>query len=95
MTPALHPGYKRVIVSSERPSMPRVDSSAMFRLHYEEAARELDVTFTSGKTYTYFEVPKDVYQDFLTAASKGEFVNAHVKDRYRFAPRARDWRRKR
>jgi KTSC domain-containing protein len=64
--------------------MPRVESSMIRRLEYEEAARELEITFTSGKTYVYFAVPKSVYQRFLKAASKGQFFNDHIKDQYGF-----------
>ncbi len=73
--------------------MPRVDSSAMFRMHYEASLRELDVTFTSGKTYTYFAVPQPVYDGFVKASSHGEFFNAQIKDRYRFVLRPHGWRR--
>jgi KTSC domain-containing protein len=73
--------------------MPRVDSSAMFRIHYEASLRELDVTFTSGKTYTYFAVPQPVYEQFLEAESHGAFLNASIKDQYRFVERPRGWRR--
>ena len=62
--------------------MPRVDSSMIRRIDYDEAARELDITFTSGKTYTYFEVPKQVYERFLKASSKGQFFNDCIKDEY-------------
>jgi hypothetical protein len=36
----------------------------------------------SGNTYTYYGVPKDVYERFLHASSKGQFFNDYIKDRY-------------
>jgi KTSC domain-containing protein len=45
----------------------------------------LDITFTSGKTYTYSNVPKSVYERFLRAPSKGQFFNDYIKDQYGFA----------
>jgi hypothetical protein len=64
--------------------MPRVDSTAIAHIGYDETARELHVTFTNGAAYTYYHVPKHVYDAFRTAASKGQFLNAWIKDRYDF-----------
>ena len=64
--------------------MPRVESSMTRRIEYDEAARELDITFTSRKTYTYADVPKTVYERFLKAPSKGQFFNDYIKDEYNF-----------
>jgi hypothetical protein len=62
--------------------MPAVASSAILRIEYSEFTRELQVTFTSCNTYTYYGVPKDVYERFLHASSKGQFFNDYIKDRY-------------
>jgi hypothetical protein len=62
--------------------MPAVASSAILRIEYNEFTRELNVTFMSGNTYTYYGVPKDVYERFLHASSKGQFFNDYIKDRY-------------
>jgi KTSC domain-containing protein len=64
--------------------MPRVESSMIRRIEYEEAPRELEITFTSGRTYVYFGVPKSVYERFLKATSKGQFFNDYIKDQYGF-----------
>ena len=56
----------------------------MRTVDYDERACELDVTFTSGKVYRYFDVPVDVYVDLLDAASKGEFFNDEIKDTYNY-----------
>jgi UDP-galactopyranose mutase len=36
--------------------MPRVASSAISRIEYNAAARELHIVFTTGRIYTYFGV---------------------------------------
>ena len=59
-------------------------STAIEHISYNEAARELHVTFVGGATYTYSGVPKQVYAAFRAAPSKGQFVNAWIKDRYDF-----------
>ena len=46
-------------------------STAIERFSYDESARELHVTFVGGGTYTYYDVPKQVYAAFREARSKG------------------------
>ena len=64
-------------------------STVVGHTSYDEPARELHVTFTSGEVYTYYDVPKQVHAAFRAAASKGQYLNAHIKDRYDFRRHAR------
>src|SRR5579872_2124903 len=64
--------------------MPRVVSSMMTAVEYDEDDKTLDVAFTSGKTYRYFEVPASVYKRLLKAESKGQFFNERIKDIFPF-----------
>ena len=72
--------------------MPAVNSEAIRSIRYSDRRRELYVTFVGTGTYTYHEVPRPVYDDFMTAPSKGQFFNEQIRDRYRFdrSP-GRDW----
>ena len=45
----------------------------------------MEVRFKSGGTYTYAEVPKHVYDGFMSADSHGSFLAAHVKGKYSHA----------
>ena len=65
--------------------MPQVESSVISQIDYNASARELHVTFTSGRTYIYSGVPGEVYFQFCRASSKGEFFNALIRDRYAFS----------
>ena len=65
--------------------MPQTASSAISRIDYSAPTRTLHVTFTSGRTYTYAGVPAEVYFQFCRAASKGEFFNVIIRDRYEFS----------
>ncbi|MCR6734557.1 MAG: KTSC domain-containing protein [Afipia sp.] len=67
--------------------MPQTASSAIAYIDYNAAARELHVTFTSGRRYSYADVPAEVYFQFCRAASKGVFFNAMIRDHYAFAER--------
>ena len=62
--------------------MPHVESSVMTFVKYDDDTSELDITFTSGKTYRYLEVPVDIYDGLLDAESKGEFFNDNIKDSF-------------
>jgi hypothetical protein len=62
--------------------MPRVQSSVMTFVKYDDDACELDITFTSGKTYRYLSVPAEIYDRLLDAESKGEFFNDSIKDEF-------------
>ena len=64
-------------------------STAIEQVSYDEAARELHVTFVGGGAYTYYHVPKQVYSAFRAAPSQGQFFNAWIKDRYDFRRHAR------
>ncbi len=64
--------------------MPNVVSSAVDRVAYAPESRTLDIWYRGGSRYTYFDVPTEVYRALLAAPSVGAFVNAQVKDAYRF-----------
>ena len=57
-------------------------SSVIGHIAYRESRSELTITFVSGKTYAYGLVPKRIYEDFRRSSAKGNFFNAHIRDRY-------------
>jgi lysyl-tRNA synthetase class 2 len=61
-------------------------SSIIDFIAYQESRSELTVTFTTGRSYVYGLVPKRIYEDFRGARSKGNFFNAHIRDRYPTRP---------
>jgi hypothetical protein len=61
-----------------------VQSTVMTSIRYDNKARALDITFTSGETYRYSDVPRDIYVALLDAESKGEFFNDRVKGVFPF-----------
>jgi KTSC domain len=66
--------------------MPAVDSSMIRFVRYDPRGRALHIIFTSGKTYIYMDVPREVYDALLKADSKGEFFFEEIRDQYSFAP---------
>lgn len=61
------------------PEMVPVDSSAIAAIGYDARVRELFVRFHTGRTYVYEEVPPDLYQELMQAASKGICFNTRIK----------------
>jgi len=57
-------------------------STAVEHISYDEATGELHVKFVGGGRYTYYRVPKPVYDAFRAAYSKGHFLNHYIRDRY-------------
>jgi hypothetical protein len=64
--------------------MAALDSSSIRAAGYDSATRTLRLRYAGGRTYDYLGVPPDVFDDFLAASSKGQFVNWNVKPHYSF-----------
>ena len=62
-----------------------VVSSMIAGVEYDDETRELDILFSSGKTYRYFDVPAEVYAMLLDAETKGQYFNEEIKGAYRYA----------
>ncbi len=60
-----------------------VNSSAICAVDWIERPVGLLVIFTTSTTvYTYHGVPKSLFLGLLSAASKGTYFNAHIRDKY-------------
>jgi hypothetical protein len=59
-------------------------SSLIRRAIYDAAKQTLAVTFTTERTYLYFGVSADVYSEFMTAPSQGQYFNLYIRDTYEF-----------
>jgi KTSC domain len=57
-----------------------VESSVLASVLYMRELRLLEVEFNSGKLYRYFDVPKQSYNELLTAESKGRYFNANIRN---------------
>lgn len=63
--------------------MTRVDSSSIAAIGYDVDSRELYVRFaSSGATYVYTGVDDWEFGELEHAASKGAYVNQHIKPRH-------------
>lgn len=68
------------------PEMQTVDSTNIEAIGYDPDSRELHVRFVqSGDTYAYYNVDKWVFNEFIAADSKGQYLNANIKGVYDYA----------
>lgn len=63
-----------------------VDSSNIEAVCYmaDSNPRELQVRFLNGSTYSYSDVPQEIYEELLNAPSKGSFLNRMIKGVYSY-----------
>jgi len=61
-----------------------VSSSNIRSIGYDAQSTILEVEFTSGDIYQYFNVPEYLYQQFLDASSHGQFLNDNIRYNYRY-----------
>ncbi len=62
-----------------------VTSSNITAIGYDEASRTLEIEFTSGAIYQYFDVPPAVHQGLMSASSHGSYLASSIKGEYRYA----------
>ena len=51
-------------------------------IDYDEKTQELRVGFADGSDYNYDNVPEHVVAEFRSAASKGTYFNANIRNEY-------------
>jgi hypothetical protein len=61
-----------------------VNSSNLVTVGYDSASRVLEVEFQSGNIYQYLDVPEEIYQDLMTADSKGQFFHDNILKEFDF-----------
>lgn len=61
-----------------------VFSTMVTNVGYDDEAKEMTVTFTSGKTCAYSGVPEDLALQLSTAPSVGTMFNEQVKGHFSF-----------
>jgi hypothetical protein len=62
----------------------RMESTAIRRFAYDHRHRELEVIFTTGRRYVYFDVPTGIHQAFIDSESKGIFFNTRIRPHFRY-----------
>lgn len=59
-----------------------VESRTLATVTYDGARHLLWLEFRSRAVYCYFDVPPGVYQELMTADSKGSYFNRNIRGRF-------------
>lgn len=57
-------------------------SSNLRSYDYDEDTQTLTITFLSGRSYRYLDVPPGVVEGLASAGSPGRYFNAAIKDQF-------------
>jgi hypothetical protein len=52
---------------------------------YQDQFAVLELEFSDGAVYRYFQVPAQVYEDLLSAESKGGYFNRCIRTHFAYA----------
>lgn len=61
-----------------------VSSSNLESVGFDVENNILEIEFNSGGVYKYFDVPKVVFEQLMSASSHGKFFHREVKGNFRF-----------
>lgn len=62
-----------------------VASSNVASIGYDAASETLEVEFTNGSIYQYFNINSGLHEQFMAAPSKGQFLNFCIKNAYPYS----------
>lgn len=62
-----------------------VASSNIAAIGYDEASQTLEVEFTSGALYQYYNVTQALFEQLMQASSKGQFLAYQIKNSYPYS----------
>lgn len=62
-----------------------VISTNLASVGYDANTMTLEVEFTNGSVYQYFDVPGTEYEALMSASSMGKYLNQNIKASYRYA----------
>jgi len=59
-----------------------LSSSVIASIGYDNTSQTLEIEFVSSKVYEYQNVLVEVYNDFLSSPSPGNYYNDYIKGEY-------------
>lgn len=60
-----------------------VKSSNISSIGYDDKNHILEIEFNHGGIYQYFDVPEYIYDQLMSANSKGSYFSSQIRDTYR------------
>lgn len=62
-----------------------VASSNIASIGYDTGTETLEIEFTNGSVYQYFNVPSGLNEQLMAAPSKGQFLNVYIRNSYPYS----------
>lgn len=62
-----------------------VASSNIASVGYDPDNETLEIEFTNGSIYQYFNVSSGLYEQLMAAPSKGQFLNSYIRNAYPYS----------
>ncbi len=62
-----------------------VASSNIAAIGYDEPSQTLEVEFTSGAVYQYYNVTQALFEQLMQASSKGQFLAYQIKNSFPYS----------
>jgi len=62
-----------------------VVSPSIAKMGYDRETGTLEVEFTSGPVYQYYDFPEDMYVKLKSQSSKGQFLEKEIKNAYAYS----------
>jgi hypothetical protein len=62
-----------------------VASTNIVSMGYDPDTETLEIEFSSGAIYQYYNVGLAIYEQLSMAPSKGQFLNTYIKNAYPFS----------
>jgi hypothetical protein len=62
-----------------------VASSNLNSVGYDEQSQTLEVEFSNGTVYQYYNVGSDLYDQFMRAPSKGQFLASYIRNAFPYS----------
>ena len=57
-------------------------SSSISRCEYDDATKDMHITFATGSKHCFKDVPKEVYDELNGAKSKGSHFHREIRRKY-------------
>lgn len=62
-----------------------VSSSNIVSVGYDPASETLEIEFSNGSVYQYYNISQNTYDQFMAAASKGQFLAYQIKNAFPYS----------
>ncbi|MDD4927729.1 MAG: KTSC domain-containing protein [Gallionella sp.] len=62
-----------------------VPSSNLASVGYDDATQTLEIEFSNGNIYQYYNVAAPLFEQLMQAPSKGQFLNVYIRNAYPYS----------